>query len=142
MTGEEALQFAKSELDAAYERGRRAGHYGKTKYIEVLEMMTQALEEQAHWKGVCPKCGAIMETAGVLNIKEPEGCSGIQEGETMIEIKAVKKRSYSEMTDHEFSQLLLDYSRNRDGELAKLVTEAGVRIEALSRCLKTQIERS
>ena len=60
----------------------------------------------------------------------------------MIEIKAVKKRSYSEMTDHEFSQLLLDYSRNRDGELAKLVTEAGIRIEALSRCLGFQIERS
>lgn len=62
----------------------------------------------------------------------------------MIEIKAAERKpsAFSEMTDHEFSQLLLDYSRNRDGELAKLVTEAGIRIEALSRCLKTQIERS
>ena len=55
----------------------------------------------------------------------------------MIEIKA-KQSSYSEMTDHELAKALLDYSRNRDGEISEITQAAGVRIEALTRILEAK----
>ena len=55
----------------------------------------------------------------------------------MIEIKA-KQSGYSEMTDHELAKALLDYSRNRDGEISEITQAAGVRIEALTRILEAK----
>lgn len=60
----------------------------------------------------------------------------------MIEIREVKERNYEDMTDHELSQVLLEYSRSRSGDLAKLTEEAGVRIEILLRRLMEEVIRS
>lgn len=55
----------------------------------------------------------------------------------MIEIKAAERKpsAFSGMTDHELSDLLLKYSRNRSGEIAELTQAAGLRIQMLSRIL-------
>ena len=42
---DDAKLFIEKELNEAYERAKRAGHSGKTKYIEVLELMTSILDE-------------------------------------------------------------------------------------------------
>ena len=46
MTKEEALAFAQKELQAAYKRADKIGIKGKTKYIEVLEMVVKVLEQE------------------------------------------------------------------------------------------------
>ena len=55
----------------------------------------------------------------------------------MIEVKTVKEKpsAFSEMMDHELSDLLLKYSWNRSGEIAELTQAAGLRIQMLSRIL-------
>lgn len=55
----------------------------------------------------------------------------------MIEIKAAERKpsAFSDMTDHELSDLLLKYSWNRSGEIAELTQAAGLRIQMLSRIL-------
>ena len=55
----------------------------------------------------------------------------------MIEIKATERKpsAFSDMTDHELSDLLLKYSWNRSGEIAELTQAAGLRIQMLSRIL-------
>lgn len=60
----------------------------------------------------------------------------------MIEIIKAEEKNYMGMTDHELSQVLLEYSRSRSGDLAKLTEEAGVRIEILLRRLKEEVIRS
>ena len=45
MTNKEALAFAQKELQAAYKRADKIGIKGKTRYIEVLEMVINVLEQ-------------------------------------------------------------------------------------------------
>ena len=52
MTQNEAKAYVESELKAAYERAEMVGHKGKTRYVKVLELVLQILEQEpktGHW---------------------------------------------------------------------------------------------
>lgn len=46
------------------------------------------------------------------------------------------KKSFSDLTDHELSEYLKDYAKQRSGEIADLTYAASIRIAVLSARLK------
>ena len=57
MTRNEAKAYAESELKAAYERAEKVGHKGKTRYVKVLELVLQILEQEPKYcdRNICLK---------------------------------------------------------------------------------------
>lgn len=73
MTNNEALEYAKQELKAAYERVEKIGRHGKTRYIEILEMIVNVLEDRLEGEWIlndesddylhtykCSNCGKLI----------------------------------------------------------------------------------
>ena len=109
LTDKEAYAFLQKEYNEAIERGKRAGHNGKTRYIEVLEVAMNILERKGD------AISTSQESFGTLAICAVRYCQGRQTYMPSL-VQQIVSSHIKEVSDQDLSVMIddCDYQERMD----------------------------